>query len=310
MRLVGGLLGSGFALLMAAAALAGARPHAEIQSAPPAATVETTAAFTFRASQPALLTSFTCSLDGGEPRPCTSPVTYSGLGGGEHVFEVRLVGLNADTTPARHTWTVARRDATTACPATGPCPNPAQPQDPAPARPGAGSDADAPQGSRPAARRDRRGCAYAGNRAGQVRIARTVRATVCLLNAERAAAGLRRVRVRRALAVAAGSHARDMVGRQYFAHASADGGHVVERVRRAGYLRGARYWSLGEILAWGSRSRATPDSIVRAWMRSPAHRDVLLRPDFRDVGVHVVLGTPHPRHKHGGTFVAEFGRRG
>lgn len=309
----------GMALLWAAGALAGARPHAVITAAPPARTTDSSAAFEFRASERAPFTYFECRLDGSRWRACESPASYTQVGGGDHRFEVRLAGLNADSSPALHVWTVARREEATTCGSAGTCANPGQPADPAPARPaepeagpqagpGAGPDA-APAPSRDNRRRDVDGCAYGANRTGEVRDALIVRATVCLLNRERSRAGLRRVRSRPTLATAARRHARDMVVRKYFAHASADGDRVADRVRRAGYLRGARYWTLGEILAWGSSNRSTPASIVRAWMESDTHRVIVLRRDFRDVGVDVVRGTPHPRIPSGGTFVAEFGRR-
>jgi Carbohydrate binding module (family 6)/F5/8 type C domain/Glycosyl hydrolase family 30 beta sandwich domain/Glycosyl hydrolase family 30 TIM-barrel domain len=53
--------------------------------------------------------SFTCSLDGADFTPCTSPAAIGGLPAGEHELAVRATDPagNADETPARHTWTVA-----------------------------------------------------------------------------------------------------------------------------------------------------------------------------------------------------------
>ena len=52
--------------------------------------------------------SFQCSLDGGNPAPCSSPATYSGLGEGTHTFSVQATDAagNADPTPQVATWTV------------------------------------------------------------------------------------------------------------------------------------------------------------------------------------------------------------
>jgi hypothetical protein len=51
---------------------------------------------------------FECRLDGASFAPCTSPVTFSGLAVGQHVFQVRAVDSsgNPDVTPALFTWTV------------------------------------------------------------------------------------------------------------------------------------------------------------------------------------------------------------
>ena len=41
-------------------------------------------------------------------------------------------------------------------------------------------------------------------------------------------------------------------------------------------MRGARAWTVGENLAWGSGRRSTPREIVAAWMNSPGHRANIL----------------------------------
>jgi hypothetical protein len=49
-----------------------------------------------------------CSLDGGAPASCTSPVTYAGLGPGPHTFRVAAVDSygGIDASPAAFAWTV------------------------------------------------------------------------------------------------------------------------------------------------------------------------------------------------------------
>src|SRR5690349_11041218 len=59
-------------------------------------------------------------------------------------------------------------------------------------------------------------------------------ATLCLINAERAAHGLRPLHTRASLVTAARGHAADMVRRRYFSHTAPGGKGVVTRVRRAG----------------------------------------------------------------------------
>jgi len=132
--------------------------------------------------------------------------------------------------------------------------------------------------------------------------------TLCLLNAQRAAAGLEAVSERPALAGAAVAFSAEMVGRSFFAHRVPGGPDLVARLRRVGYL-GPRtaIWVVGENLAWARGTAATPRGIVAAWMASPAHRANILARDFRDVGIGVVAGTPDdPRD--GVTVTTDFGR--
>ena len=117
-----------------------------------------------------------------------------------------------------------------------------------------------------------------------------VRATLCLLSAERASAGLSQLRPEPRLSQAARRHAADMARRRYFDHDSLDGSSFLERIRRAGYLRGAGSWRVGENIAWGSGWRSTPRSVTRAWMGSQGHRANILSPRFRDIGIGVARG--------------------
>ena len=48
----------------------------------------------------------------------------------------------------------------------------------------------------------------------------------------------------------------------------------------------------GENIAWGSGSRSTPRSIVRAWMASDGHWANILSAAFRDIGIGVSPGAP------------------
>jgi uncharacterized protein YkwD len=134
----------------------------------------------------------------------------------------------------------------------------------------------------------------------------TVEAGVlCLVNAQRAAAGLASVQPAGALEVAAQRHARDMVARRYFAHESPSGGTVDRRARRAGYLT-APCWVLGEDLARAPSPAASAAAVVDAWMASPRHRAVILEPEFRDAGIGLVGHAPTGRVA-GATFVLELG---
>ena len=69
--------------------------------------------------------------------------------------------------------------------------------------------------------------------------------------------------------------------RPWFAHVGPDGSTVESRSQAYGYHN----WEiLGENLVMGTGS-LDPDSIVDAWMRSPAHRRIILSPDLEEIGV-------------------------
>jgi uncharacterized protein YkwD len=135
-------------------------------------------------------------------------------------------------------------------------------------------------------------CDAASSRIGEASDTQLARATLCLLNEERGRRGLPRLRLNNRLSDAAERHSRDMVRRNYFSHDSLSGHSFVDRIRRTGYLRSARSWSVGENLAWGSGSRGTPRSILSAWMASPGHRANILTRRFREIGIGVAEGAP------------------
>jgi uncharacterized protein YkwD len=88
-----------------------------------------------------------------------------------------------------------------------------------------------------------------------------------------------------------------MMRRQYFAH-----GSVAGRVIRAG----ARGPLFGEDLAWSTS--ITANWVVGAWLASPAHRAILLRPGFRRVGIGYAFGS-FIGHGGAGVVTADFAGR-
>jgi len=134
-----------------------------------------------------------------------------------------------------------------------------------------------------------------------------VAATLCLLNGERADAGLGALRENARLADAAIAHSREMVDRQYFDHAGRDGTDPVGRIRSSGYIPKVGTWTVGENLAWGTGTLATPKAIVAAWMKSTGHRENILRPAFTEIGFGVVAGNPRSSSGSGATFTTTFG---
>jgi uncharacterized protein YkwD len=113
---------------------------------------------------------------------------------------------------------------------------------------------------------------------------------VNLVNQKRASHGLVKLRVNSKLETAARAHSKEMGSKQYFSHDSASGETFARRVIRYGYTRsGYSYWAAGENIAWGSGLYATANAVVNSWMKSPAHRAVILTRKFRDVGLGAVV---------------------
>jgi uncharacterized protein YkwD len=150
-------------------------------------------------------------------------------------------------------------------------------------------------------------CANAELAPSAATIAAVSEATLCLLNGERADQGLAPLAANDKLATAASAYAQDLVAGSYFSHTGRDGSDVLDRIKRTGYVRDDRAWRIGENLAWGTGSLATPASIVRAWMNSPGHRENILNAHYREIGIGVMAGNPARPDGAGGTYATEFG---
>ena len=133
--------------------------------------------------------------------------------------------------------------------------------------------------------------------------ARIRAATLCLLNAERAARGLGAFREDRRLREAAVRHSRDMVARRFFDHVGPDGPSLARRLERAGYWPAA----VGENIGGGGGSSATPRGMVALWMDSDVHRANILARSYRRIGIGVVARDPDGGR--GATYTTDFGSR-
>jgi uncharacterized protein YkwD len=169
----------------------------------------------------------------------------------------------------------------------------------------AGTAAARSRGARAAA-----ACAGATQVPTRRTLGRAARATLCLINRQRAAQGLRALRPNRALDRSAGRYAHALVVERFFSHVSPHGQTLRARISRSGYLRGARGWAYGENLAWGAGSSATPRAIVRSWMGSPPHRANILSARYHNIGIGIAPGAPIGRGGHAASYVTHFGRRG
>jgi uncharacterized protein YkwD len=157
----------------------------------------------------------------------------------------------------------------------------------------------APQGAAAAS------CANAGADPGALSVAKVQTATLCLLNGQRHAHGLKALRENDRLERASVRYAEDMARRNFFEH-----GDFLRRIKAVNYLNGARSWTVGENIAWGTGKYSTPAGIVKMWMNSSGHRHNILSSSFREIGVGIARGAPVAGTSGGGTYVTDFGTRG
>ena len=116
------------------------------------------------------------------------------------------------------------------------------------------------------------------------------------LNALRRQHGLGALRFSSKLAAAARHHSTDMANRGYFSHSSANGSSFSRRIARFYPAAGRRYWAVGENLLWSSPD-VNAAGAIDMWLKSPAHRKIMLTARWREVGLSAVHATAAP-----GTF--------
>jgi uncharacterized protein YkwD len=140
-------------------------------------------------------------------------------------------------------------------------------------------------------------------------------ATLCLMNVQRTARGMRALRLNGLLARIASGQASDMVRGHYFADQSLSGLSPLSRIMASGYVAhpSAARLLTAQNIGWGTGPNATPAGIVAAWMQSPPHRRIMLTAAYRDAGVGAAPSVPMTLSSSrwlGGTYAVEFGTRG
>jgi uncharacterized protein YkwD len=100
------------------------------------------------------------------------------------------------------------------------------------------------------------------------------------VNQARAAHGLAPLRAHRGLSRAADRHSGDMLRADFFDHPSSDGTPFHERVRRH-----ANFRTVGETLAMIGQRRGGAATVVRMWLESASHREIVLGSGFERIGV-------------------------
>jgi len=118
-------------------------------------------------------------------------------------------------------------------------------------------------------------------------------ALVDKVNALRAAHGLSTLRVVTSLRSAATFHSTEMAKAGYFSHSSANGSSFGKRVAGFYSPSGYRRWAVGENLLWGS-PRIGAARAMKLWLNSAPHRQNLLDPRWRDIGLSAVHSTSAP----------------
>jgi hypothetical protein len=106
-----------------------------------------------------------------------------------------------------------------------------------------------------------------------------VQTVLCLVNFARAREGLRPLQPSPLLAAAAATKAADIVRCGQFAH-EACGSPADRAARELGYSG-----NLGENLFVAERPLDVPRVAVDRWLNSPGHRENLLRPEWRTIGI-------------------------
>jgi uncharacterized protein YkwD len=119
------------------------------------------------------------------------------------------------------------------------------------------------------------------NGAAGIELTFTENAVVYAINDTRVEHGVAPLRINDDLVRAARFHSKDMVERQYFEH-----GPFGERLKRFGFKTG----TVGENLGWLNNHTLAAPRLIRMWLRSPSHREVLLHPRLRVVGVGIRVG--------------------
>lgn len=136
---------------------------------------------------------------------------------------------------------------------------------------------------------------------------RAAKATLCLLNKQRAAQGLGALHADAKQTEAASQHNRTMIRTSCFAHLCPGEKDLIGRIVATGYLPCICIWLVGENIAWGTGKASSPRQVVASWMNSAPHRLNILNPKFDEIGVAVDPGSPVGNVANAATYTTDFG---
>jgi uncharacterized protein YkwD len=134
------------------------------------------------------------------------------------------------------------------------------------------------------------------------------KATLCLINKQRAKHRAPRLKAKYSLRRAAKRHTRRMLKKSCYSHTCPGEADLVGRINATGYLPCGCSWGVGENIAYGFERRSSPRAIVKAWMKSPPHRANILNRSFEHVGVGIKRGAP-VGNGPAATYTTTFGYR-
>jgi uncharacterized protein YkwD len=128
------------------------------------------------------------------------------------------------------------------------------------------------------------------------------------INRVRAGRGLRSLTLSTGLRTAAVGHTRSMLESNFFDHASLDGTSFGDRIARTYPQRPNRAWAVGETL-YRTTGLMTARDVVAGWIESPAHREILLSTQWREIGIGVARTQTDGADQFGSVATADFGTR-
>ncbi len=103
------------------------------------------------------------------------------------------------------------------------------------------------------------------------------------INKVRVKYGLKPLQNNEKLAQIARRYSREMAEKNFFSHTGANGSTLSQRAQSGGII----YWVVGENLFKSTNIPQPVPVAVDGWMKSPGHRENILRPIFRETGVGV-----------------------
>jgi uncharacterized protein YkwD len=131
------------------------------------------------------------------------------------------------------------------------------------------------------------------------------------INKIRRSKGLHELRLNSALSAVALGHSVSMAKLGFFRHSEWDGSPFWKRIEsKYPPLPNAR-WSVGENLVWAS-PELSADKAIEMWLNSPPHRENLLAPAWREIGLGGVRALAAPGVYQGldvTILTADFGAR-
>jgi uncharacterized protein YkwD len=131
-------------------------------------------------------------------------------------------------------------------------------------------------------------CPHENARPHTTSLAKLRTAMRCLVNKQRAKRHLTKLKSNTKLAGAAQRHTKVMLRKDCFKHHCPGEVGLRKRMKRSGYLKGAKSYYYAEDLGFDR----TPKRMIRRLMSDPYNRGNILNGDFRDIGVGAGWGAP------------------